>query len=58
MKKDIGYLGKGHNKLNGIIDVATMQSLKNDPDIIIEKLFFCNCWWVSSYSSNYLWTNY
>lgn len=33
-KKDIGYLGKGHNKLNGIIDVATMQSLKNDPEII------------------------
>ena len=33
-KKDIGYLGKGHNKLNGIIDVATMQSLKNDPKII------------------------
>jgi len=34
VKKDIGYLGKGHNKLNGIIDVATMQSLKNDPTII------------------------
>lgn len=33
-KKDIGYLGKGHNKLNAIIDVATMQSLKNDPQII------------------------
>ena len=33
-KQDIGYLGKGHNKLNGSIDVATMQSLKNDPDII------------------------
>lgn len=33
-KKDIGYLGKGHNKLNGLIDVATMQSLKNDPSII------------------------
>jgi superfamily II DNA or RNA helicase len=33
-KKDIGYLGKGHNKLNGSIDVATMQSLKNDPDVI------------------------
>ena len=38
-KKDIGYLGKGHNKLNGIIDVATMQSLKNDPTII-EKYSF------------------
>jgi superfamily II DNA or RNA helicase len=33
-KKDIGYLGKGHNKLNGTIDVATMQSLKNDPSVI------------------------
>ncbi|WP_323668900.1 TOTE conflict system archaeo-eukaryotic primase domain-containing protein [Aliarcobacter butzleri] len=33
-KKDIGYLGKGFNKLNGHIDVATMQSLKNDPKII------------------------
>lgn len=33
-KKDIGYLGKGFNKLNGIIDIATMQSLKNDPKII------------------------
>ena len=33
-KKDIGYLGKGHNKLNGQIDVATKQSLKNDPDVI------------------------
>ena len=33
-KQDIGYLGNGHNKLNGSIDVATMQSLKNDPDII------------------------
>ncbi|MEV9475817.1 TOTE conflict system archaeo-eukaryotic primase domain-containing protein [Aliarcobacter butzleri] len=33
-KNDIGYLGKGFNKLNGQIDVATMQSLKNDPKII------------------------
>lgn len=33
-KKDIGYLGRGKNKLNGQIDVATMQSLKNNPDII------------------------
>ena len=33
-KKDIGYLGKGKNKLNGQIDVATMQSLKNQPEII------------------------
>lgn len=34
LKKDIGYLGKGKNKLNGNIDVATMQSLKNNPDIV------------------------
>lgn len=33
-KKDIGYLGKGDNKLNGKIDVATMQSLKNNTDVI------------------------
>ncbi len=33
-KKDIGYLGKGKNKLTGKIDVATMQSLKNDASII------------------------
>lgn len=33
-KKDIGYLGKGKNKLNGNIDVATMQSLKNNPDLV------------------------
>lgn len=33
-KKDIGYLGKGKNKLNGEIDVATMQSLKNSPEIV------------------------
>ncbi len=33
-KKDIGYLGKGANKLNGNIDVATMQSLKNSPEIV------------------------
>jgi superfamily II DNA or RNA helicase len=33
-KKDIGYLGKGVNKLNNIIDVATMQSLKNNLEII------------------------
>lgn len=38
-KKDIGYLGKGKNKLNGKIDVATMQSLKNSPDIINEYSF-------------------
>ncbi|WP_321468806.1 TOTE conflict system archaeo-eukaryotic primase domain-containing protein [Halarcobacter sp.] len=33
-KKDIGFLGKSKNKLNGQIDVATMQSLKNTPDVI------------------------
>lgn len=33
-KKEIGYLGKGKNKLNGQIDVATMQSLKNSPEFI------------------------
>ena len=33
-KEDIGYLGKSENKLNGKIDVATMQSLKNLPDYI------------------------
>jgi len=38
-KKDIGYLGKGKNKLNGNIDVATMQSLKNSPDLIHDYSF-------------------
>ncbi|RXJ89754.1 helicase [Arcobacter sp. CECT 8983] len=33
-KADIGFLGKSKNKLNGKIDVATMQSLKNSPEII------------------------
>ena len=33
-KKDIGYLGKSKNQLNGTLDVATMQSLKNSPDYI------------------------
>jgi len=33
-KKDIGMLGKSKNTLNGDIDVATMQSLKNQPEII------------------------
>ncbi|WP_228131101.1 DEAD/DEAH box helicase [Aliarcobacter lanthieri] len=33
-KKDIGYLGKGQNKLNGSLDIATMQSLNNTPEII------------------------
>ena len=38
-KKNIGYLGKGKNRLNGILDVATMQSLKNSPEIIKEYAF-------------------
>ncbi|NLN13625.1 MAG: DEAD/DEAH box helicase, partial [Arcobacter skirrowii] len=33
-KSDIGYLGKGQNKLNSNIDVATMQSLNNSPALI------------------------
>ncbi len=33
-KKDIGYLGKSKNKLTNYIDVATMQSLKNNSDLI------------------------
>ncbi|NVJ52834.1 MAG: DEAD/DEAH box helicase family protein [Campylobacteraceae bacterium] len=33
-KAEIGFLGKSKNKLNGKIDVATMQSLKNSPEII------------------------
>ena len=33
-KKEIGFLGKGKNKLNGKLDVATMQSLKNNPQFI------------------------
>ncbi|MEA1913993.1 MAG: DEAD/DEAH box helicase family protein, partial [Campylobacterota bacterium] len=35
-KKEIGYLGKGKNKLNSKLDVATMQSLKNHPELIEE----------------------
>jgi len=33
-KSDIGFLGKSKNKLNNKLDVATMQSLKNNIDII------------------------
>lgn len=33
-KKDIGFLGKSKNTLNTKLDIATMQSLKNSPDII------------------------
>ncbi len=38
-KCDIGYLGKSKNTLNGKLDVATMQSLKNTPDIIKKYSF-------------------
>lgn len=33
-KKDVGFLGKSRNKLNGKLDIATMQSIKNQPEII------------------------
>jgi len=33
-KKDIGYLGKSKNTLNDKLDIATMQSLKNNINII------------------------
>ncbi|WP_419770491.1 MAG: TOTE conflict system archaeo-eukaryotic primase domain-containing protein [Candidatus Marinarcus sp.] len=33
-KKEIGYLGKGKNKLNKKLDIATMQSLKNTPELV------------------------
>jgi hypothetical protein len=32
--KSIGILGKGKKKLNGMLDVATLQSLKNRPELI------------------------
>jgi superfamily II DNA or RNA helicase len=32
--KSIGILGKGKKKLNGELDVATLQSLKNRPELI------------------------
>lgn len=38
-KKDIGFLGKSKNTLNGKIDVATMQSLKNSPNIVHNYTF-------------------
>lgn len=38
-KKDIGFLGKGKNKLNKKLDIATMQSLKNSIDIIKDYSF-------------------
>ena len=33
-KKEIGILGKSKNTLNNRLDIATMQSLKNNPQII------------------------
>ncbi len=33
-KKEIGFLGKSKNKLNNKLDIATMQSLKNQPELI------------------------
>lgn len=33
-KSDIGFLGKSQNRLNGNIDIATMQSLNNIPELI------------------------
>ncbi len=33
-KKEVGYLGKSKNKLNSKLDIATMQSLKNQPEVI------------------------
>jgi len=38
-KKDIGFLGKSKNKLNSKLDIATMQSLKNNPEIIKDYSF-------------------
>ncbi len=32
--KSIGILGKGKKNLNGVLDVATLQSLKNRPELI------------------------
>jgi superfamily II DNA or RNA helicase len=34
--KDIGILGKGKKSLNGTLDIATLQSLKNRPELIEE----------------------
>lgn len=33
-KSDIGFLGKSQNRLNGNIDIATMQSLNNIPELV------------------------
>lgn len=32
--KSIGMLGKGKKRLNGMLDIATLQSLKNRPELI------------------------
>lgn len=33
-KSDIGFLGKSQNRLNGNIDISTMQSLNNIPELV------------------------
>ena len=33
-KSDIGFLGKSQNRLNGNMDIATMQSLNNIPELV------------------------
>ena len=38
-KKDIGFLGKSKNTLNKKLDIATMQSLKNRPELIKDYSF-------------------
>jgi len=38
-KKDIGFLGKSKNTLNKRLDIATMQSLKNQPELIKDYSF-------------------
>jgi len=38
-KKEIGFLGKSKNKLNFTLDIATMQSLKNNVDLIKKYSF-------------------
>lgn len=34
--KEIGMLGKGKKRLNGLLDVATIQSMKNRPELVEE----------------------
>ena len=34
--KEVGMLGKGKKRLNGLLDVATIQSLKNRPELVEE----------------------